>query len=258
MRPAHFQISFADLELKQQGVELDPVLAEIADFIDEHEELVEAVRRDLDRGLKKPTTGRKGLTPRQVLGSMILMRVKDWDYRELQERITDGYTLRIFTDFYAAPVPKHDAFNRSFNRLTPATIQAVNAAVIQAAVDADLEDGEKLRADTTVVETNIHWAYRRHLVVGYCPRSDATDRTVARDRCQRCPEVPQPKTRGPTAYAEASAYDCRSAREPTAFHLPPAVGHHSRGVTQCAAVCRCNPTLLRQNEGGCAADRSRA
>ena len=157
MRPAHFQISFADLELKQQGVELDPVLAEIADFIDEHEELVEAVRRDLDRGLKKPTTGRKGLTPRQVLGSMILMRVKDWDYRELQERITDGYTLRIFTDFYAAPVPKHDAFNRSFNRLTPATIQAVNAAVIQAAVDADLEDGEKLRADTTVVETNIHW-----------------------------------------------------------------------------------------------------
>ena len=75
MRPAHFQISFADLELKQQGVELDPVLAEIADFIDEHEELVEAVRRDLDRGLKKPTTGRKGLTPRQVLGSMILMRV---------------------------------------------------------------------------------------------------------------------------------------------------------------------------------------
>ena len=101
-------------------------------------------------------------------------------------------------------------------------------------------------------------AYRRHLVVGYCPRSDATDRTVARDRCQRCPEVPQPKTRGPTAYAEASAYDCRSAREPTAFHLPPAVGHHSRGVTQCAAVCRCNPTLLRQNEGGCAADRSRA
>jgi len=138
-------------------VGLHPVLAAIADFIDEHDELVEAVRGDLNRGLKKPTTGRRGLTPRQVLGSMILMRVKDWDYRELRERIADGYTLRIFTDFQAAPVPKHDAFNRSFNRLTPATVQAVNAAVIGAAVEADLEDGEKLRADTTVVETNIHW-----------------------------------------------------------------------------------------------------
>jgi len=157
MRSRNLQISFADLEFQRQGVELDPVLAEIANFIDEHEELVEAVRRDLDRGLKKPTTGRMGLTPRQVLGSTILMRVKDWDYRELRERIADGYTLRIFTDFYTGAVPKHDAFNRSFNRLTPATLQAVNAAVIAAAVDADLEDGEKLRADTTVVETNIHW-----------------------------------------------------------------------------------------------------
>lgn len=157
MRCAHLQISFADLELSQQGIALDPVLAKIADFIDKHDELVEAVRHDLNRGLKKPTTGRSGLTPRQVLGSMILMRVKDWDYRELRERIADGYTLRIFTDFYAAAVPKHDAFNRSFNRLTAATVQALNAAVIDAAVDADLEDGEKLRADTTVVETDIHW-----------------------------------------------------------------------------------------------------
>lgn len=157
MRSVNHQISFADLEFSNQGVVLDPVLAEIANFIDENEALVEAVRRDLDRGLKKPTTGRRGLTPRQVLGSMILMRVKDWDYRELRERIADGYTLRIFTDFYTSPVPKHDAFNRSFNRLTAATVQAVNAAVIQAAVDAELEDGGKLRADTTVVETNIHW-----------------------------------------------------------------------------------------------------
>jgi IS5 family transposase len=27
------------------------------------------------------------------------MRVKNWDYRELRERINDGYTLRGFTDF---------------------------------------------------------------------------------------------------------------------------------------------------------------
>jgi hypothetical protein len=33
----------------------------------------------------------------QVLRSMILMRVKNLDYRELRERIADGYTLRHFT-----------------------------------------------------------------------------------------------------------------------------------------------------------------
>jgi hypothetical protein len=30
------------------------------------------------------------------------MRLKNWDYRELRERIADGLTLRQFADFYCA------------------------------------------------------------------------------------------------------------------------------------------------------------
>jgi hypothetical protein len=67
MRIPQPQISFADLELAKLGVELDPRLAGIADFIDAHDELVEALRRDLERGLKKPATGRSGLTPHRCL-----------------------------------------------------------------------------------------------------------------------------------------------------------------------------------------------
>ncbi len=155
-RAAKPQISFADWELLQQGILLEPLLQSISDFLDDHEEMIEAVRRDLERGLKNPGTGRSGLTPPQVLRSLILMRVKNWNYRELRERITDGYTLRQFTDFYCQPVPKHDAFNRAFNRLTPETLQAVNELVVQAAVDVGLEDGQRLRVDTTVVQTDIH------------------------------------------------------------------------------------------------------
>ena len=149
-RTAKPQISFADWELLQQGVLLEPVLQSISHFLDDHEEMIEAVRRDLEQGLKNPGTGRKGLTPQQVLRSLILKRVKNWDFRELRERIADGYTLRQFTDFYCQPVPKHDAFNRAFNRLTPKTLQAVNELVVQAAVDLGLEDGQKLRVDSTV------------------------------------------------------------------------------------------------------------
>ena len=150
------QISFADWELLQQGIVLEPLLQNISDFLDDHEELIEPVRRDLQRGLKNPRTGRGGLTPQQVLRSLIVMRVKSWDYRELRERIADGYTLRQFTDFYCQLVPKHDAFNRAFNRLTPKTLQAVNELVVQAAVDLGLEDGQTLRVDSTVVQTDVH------------------------------------------------------------------------------------------------------
>ncbi len=155
-RNPNLQVSFADLEFRKQGIFLNPCLAAISSFLDQHGEIIEKVRGDLERGLKKPQSGRPGLTPAQVLRSLILMRVKNWQYRELRERIADGYTLRGFTDFLSQPVPKHDAFNRAFNRLTPPTLQAVNEFVVRAAVRLGLEDGQKLRVDTTVVQTDIH------------------------------------------------------------------------------------------------------
>ena len=155
-RTAERQVSFADWELVRQGLRLEPLLQAISDFLDDQKDIIEQVRCDLTRGLKKAETGRNGLTPQQILRSLVLMRVKNWNYRELRERIADGCTLRQFTDFYCLPVPRHDAFHRGFNRLTPETLKAINDLVVQAAVELGLEDGQKLRVDTTVVQTDIH------------------------------------------------------------------------------------------------------
>jgi transposase, IS5 family len=157
VRPLARPLSFADLELQHQGVTLDATLQALADFLDVHAELVTLVHADLVRGLKRPRTGREGLSAAPVLRTFVLQRVKHWDLRELRERIADGYTLRRFTTFDGQPVPKHDAFHRAFSRLTPATVRALNDAVVQAAVGLALEDGTQLRVDTTVVETDIHF-----------------------------------------------------------------------------------------------------
>jgi len=158
MRTCHQpQPSFADVELQAQGLALDEALQGIAAVLDQHADLVELVRQDLVRGLRNPATGRTGLTAEQVLRTFILQRVKNWDLRELRERTADGYTLRIFTQFFSTPVPRHDAFQRAFGRLTAATLRAINDSVVRWAVAEGLEDGKKLRGDTTVVETNIHF-----------------------------------------------------------------------------------------------------
>jgi transposase, IS5 family len=149
------QMTFADLELALQGVQLDPTLQAICDLLDENREVLERVQCDLHRGLKNPSKGRHGLTARQVVGALVLMRMKNWDYRELRERIADGVTLRQFTDFHCDKVPKHDAFNRGINRLTPETLKDINDIFVGVAVELGLEDGSKLRVDTTVVETDI-------------------------------------------------------------------------------------------------------
>ena len=113
-RVADPQVSFADLEFFTQGIDLDPILKRISDLLDHHPQIAKLVGKDLERGLKKPDLGRSGMTAPQVVRSLILMRVKNCDYRELRERIADGYTLRRFSGFYSWRVPKHDAFNRAF------------------------------------------------------------------------------------------------------------------------------------------------
>ena len=49
---------------------------------------------------------------------------------------------------------KHKAFNHAFNKLRPPTVKAIND--LRGAVALGLEDGSKLRVDTTVSETDIH------------------------------------------------------------------------------------------------------
>jgi len=150
------QKNFADLELERQGVVLDSVLQSISDLLDQHGEVVEKVHRDLMRGLKRPDTGREGMSAERVLRAFVLQRVKNWDLRELRERIADGYTLRQFTEFNSDVVPSHHAFQRAFKRLRPETVRELNEVVVQAAVEMGIENGKTLRVDTTVVETNIH------------------------------------------------------------------------------------------------------
>ena len=185
----------------RQGVRLEPLLQAISDFLDNQRQIVDRVRRDLARGLKKPKSGRRGLMPQQVLRSFVLKRVKNWDYRELRERIADGMTLRQFTEFHWQRVPKHHAFHRDFNRLRPDTLRAINDLVVQAAVDLGLEDGSKLRVDTAVVETDVHhptdntllWdvvrvitrlvgqlakAMKRRRIRGFCNRTRAARRRM--------------------------------------------------------------------------------
>ncbi len=151
------QPSFADLELRGQGLALDAPLQRIATMLDQHPRLVDVVQQDLHRGLRNSRVGRPGLSAEQVLRTFILQRIKNWNLRELRDRTADGYTLRIFTGFFSAPVPRHDALHRAFCRLTPDTVRAINDLVIRWAVAQGLEEGTKLRADTTVVETNVHY-----------------------------------------------------------------------------------------------------
>jgi transposase, IS5 family len=58
-RTAERQVSSADWELMRQGLCLEPLLQAISDFLDDQKDMIEQVRCDLTRGLKKGRRDRK-------------------------------------------------------------------------------------------------------------------------------------------------------------------------------------------------------
>src|ERR1700751_1097296 len=212
-----------------QGVRLEPLLEAISAFLDDQRDVIECIRRDLVRGLKQPGSGRNGLTATQVLRSLVLMRLKNWDYRELRERIADGFTLRLFTYFYCAAVPKHDAFQRGFVRLTPQTLKAINDLVVEAAVELGLEDGVKLRVDTTVVQTDIHHPTDNTLLWDVVRVVTRLVRRLAKALELRRIKGFCDRTRGAAADVRDPAHDDEAASRAADPHIPGAHRHRRGG-----------------------------
>jgi len=88
-RASHSQFSFADLELQNLGIRLDPTLQAVSDFLDRQQHLVDKIRQDLERGLKSPRTGREGMSPAQVLRSLVLMRIKNCVVNHLKTKFSE-------------------------------------------------------------------------------------------------------------------------------------------------------------------------
>jgi hypothetical protein len=118
-------------------------------------------------------------TDTQVLRSLVLMRAKNSDHREWRERTADGVTLRQFTDFCCDPVPKHDAFNRGFTRLTPQTLKVIKDLVVQGAVGLGLEDCAKVPSASSWPTRKRPRGGRSTIFQTNCPKSEA-ERNILR------------------------------------------------------------------------------
>ena len=116
---------------------LELLLEAISAFLDDQRDVI-SVSGAIWCAAQQPGGGRHGLTATQVLRLLVPMRLKNWGLSRVA-RTHCGWidAASAHWDFYCAPVPKHDAFQRGFIRLTPQTLKAVNDLVVRAAVELD-------------------------------------------------------------------------------------------------------------------------
>ena len=77
--------------------------------------------------------------------------------RQIVVRVDDSHYLRQFVRIYNDPMIDFSTLCRLRRKVRPETWERINHLLSQAAVREELIDGNRLRLDTTLVETNIHW-----------------------------------------------------------------------------------------------------
>lgn len=132
---------------------LDPVDALLDDPL-----LLDMVRQcQTKRFPKSALTGRRSLAPDRLLRCCVMKHLKGWSFRDLERELCSSLVYRRFTHFDADLIPKFSTFSRSFALLTPKVTQAIHQRIVALAQEQGGAPGRKLRIDTTVVESNVHY-----------------------------------------------------------------------------------------------------
>src|ERR1700745_3401075 len=129
-----------------------------ADIILADDEIVHAVHRALaKRHPQSMRRGRPGFPAEVVLRMLILKHARNWSYQELEREVRANLVYRDFTRVGSDKMPDAKTMGRWGVALGSAAIQDIHDRIVQLAQDEGVVRGRRMRVDTTVVETNIHY-----------------------------------------------------------------------------------------------------
>jgi len=129
-----------------------------ADQILDDEKLLNLVYEALvRRHPKSRTRGRLGAPAEIVLRMLLLKHIRNWSFDVVEREVRPNLLYREFTRVYAGKVPDSKALGRQAMALGPEVIEQIHQRVVEMAVENKVVQGRKMRVDTTVVETNIHY-----------------------------------------------------------------------------------------------------
>jgi transposase, IS5 family len=152
------QLSFADGLI---AVEVEDLLEEWMKHAEEvlnDEQLVATVFEALAKRRPKSRSRGRPATPAEVvLRLLILRRVRNWSYNVLEREVRANLVYRKFTHVGAAKMPDAKTMGAWGRALGPQVVKQVHERIVQIAQAKQVVEGRRMRVDTTVTETNIHY-----------------------------------------------------------------------------------------------------
>jgi IS5 family transposase len=152
------QLSFGDGLIADEVDDLCEEWMKHADQVLTDDQIVTAVYEALaKRHPKSRSRGRLGAPAEVVLRLLLLKHVRNWSYQVLEREVRANLVYRDFTRVGAGKTPDAKTMGRWGVALGPEAIKQIHERIVQIAQGNGLVQGRRMRVDTTVVETNIHY-----------------------------------------------------------------------------------------------------
>jgi transposase, IS5 family len=152
------QLRFGDGFIAEEVSDLQEDWMKHADQVLEDEQLVSTVYEALvKRSPKSRTRGRRGTPAEVVMRLLLLKHIRNWSFDVLEREVRANLVYRDFTRVGASKVPDSKSMGRWELALGPEEVQKFHERVVGIAQGNNVVKGRKMRLDTTVVETNIHY-----------------------------------------------------------------------------------------------------
>ena len=152
------QLSFGDGLIAEEVSDLREDWMRYADQVLADEQIVAAVYEALaHRHPKSRSRGRLGTPAEVVLRLLVLKHIRNWSYAVLEREVRANLVYREFTRVGSAKAPDAKTMGRWGVALGPEVVKQIHAKLVTIAQDNGLAQGRKMRVDTTVVETNVHY-----------------------------------------------------------------------------------------------------
>jgi IS5 family transposase len=135
-------------------------LETISSVLDDLPHLNDLILRDLgNRGDKtRSDVGCGGMSAEQVLRSALIKQMNQFSYRELAFHLADSRSYRTFCRIGVMDkTPSKSALAGNIKALRAETLEKINGELVVQALEANIEKGNKIRVDCTVVESDIHY-----------------------------------------------------------------------------------------------------
>ena len=154
------------LKLEKPNWALDPELALIDTILNENPKLYEIVAPDIMELNKSSTVGRQDSpTVEQVVRAALYKEMKKLDYRELEYAQEDSRICGVFIKLEGRSPFSFEVFQKYISRIRSESLRALMVEINRIMMGEEgIEDGRSLRADSTVVETDIHYPTNNALI----------------------------------------------------------------------------------------------